>query len=398
MLSTDANIFDETSNVRERMKWYGSVFEELHIIVCARTGKNPRPRQAKMGGQKTKISENVFVYSTLNESRFLCLWEAYRIAKRIIQTINYKPSTTNYVVITAQDPFEVGLVGYALKNRFGVPLQLQIHTDFLSPYFWRESFKNKIRVLLARFLIPRADGIRVVSERITNQLKTKNYKLKTDPVVLPIFVNIEQIRATIITTDLHKKYPQFDFIILIASRLTREKNIKMAIEAMRLMRDPNSTNKHPNDLNILLLIVGDGPELKTLKLQTTNYKLQTNIIFEPAVDFETLVSYYKTADLFLLTSNYEGYGRTVIEAAAAGCSVVMTDVGIAGEIIHNDESGIIVPVGNADAIATAISTLCRNTVLRTKFMSSGHYNIEKKVVKDKTHYVKLYCETLLRIV
>ena len=382
----DYSIFQHSSEEARRIASYGECFEYLFVVVFA---------NQRAGFSRIMIAENVEVIPTNSRWRFFYPIDAYLIAKRIFQTTSL--NTTNFV-ITAQDPFEVGLIGCALKRRFGIPLQLQIHTDFLSPYFWRESFKNKIRVLLARFLIPRADGIRVVSERITNQLKTKNYKLKTDPVVLPIFVNIEQIRATIITTDLHKKYPQFDFIILIASRLTREKNIKMAIEAMRLMRDPNSTNKHPNDLNILLLIVGDGHELKTLKLQTTNYKLQTNIIFEPAVDFETLVSYYKTADLFLLTSNYEGYGRTVIEAAAAGCSVVMTDVGIAGEIIHNDESGIIVPVGNADAIATAISTLCRNTVLRTKFMSSGHYNIEKKVVKDKTHYVKLYCETLLRIV
>src|SRR3989344_7254505 len=224
MFSTDANIFDETSDARKRMQWYGTAFEELHIVICTTI-------KSKIKDQKSKISENVFVYSTLSKSRFLCLWEAYRIAKRIFQTANYKLPTANFV-ITAQDPFEVGLVGYVLKKRFGIPLQFQIHTDFLSPYFWRESLKNKIRVLLAHFLLPRADGVRVVSERIKNQLETKNYKLKTDPVVLPIFVNIESIRSTIITTDLHQKYPQFDFIILMASRLTREKNIGMAICAM----------------------------------------------------------------------------------------------------------------------------------------------------------------------
>src|SRR3989344_1070628 len=267
----DYSIFQHSSEEARRIASYGECFEYLFVVVFA---------NQRAGFSRIMIAENVEVIPTNSRWRFFYPIDAYLIAKRIFQTTSL--NTTNFV-ITAQDPFEVGLIGCALKRRFGIPLQLQIHTDFLSPYFWRESFKNKIRVLLARFLIPRADGIRVVSERITNQLKTKNYKLKTDPV-------------------------------------------------------------------------------------------------------------------FLLTSNYEGYGRTVIEAAAAGCSVVMTDVGIAGEIIHNDESGIIVPVGNADAIATAISTLCRNTVLRTKFMSSGHYNIEKKVVKDKTHYVKLYCETLLRIV
>ena len=386
MLSTDANIFDETSNVRERMKWYGSVFEELHIIVCARTGKNPRPRQAKMGGQKTKISENVFVYSTLNESRFLCLWEAYRIAKRIIQTINYQPSTTNYVVITAQDPFEVGLVGYALKNRFGVPLQLQIHTDFLSPYFWRESFKNKIRVLLARFLIPRADGIRVVSERIKKQLQTKNYKLKTDPVVLPIFVNIEKIRATTITTDLHKKYPQFDFIILMASRLTREKNITMAFSALSSLIRANR--------RIGLIIVGEGPEKEKLKLLTNRYSLDTNVIFEPAVDFETLVSYYKTADLFLLTSNYEGYGRTIVEALAAQCPVAMTDAGIAGEIVENGKSGIVIPVKNTQALQEAIEMLIKHLSMRSMLAQEGMRRALALVQNDKTKYVNCYRDAL----
>ena len=48
---------------------------------------------------------------------------------------------------------------------------------------------------------------------------------------------------------------------------------------------------------------------------------------------ENLISYYKTANLFLLSSNYEGYGMTLLEAAAAGCPIISTDVGIAGELL-----------------------------------------------------------------
>ena len=46
----------------------------------------------------------------------------------------------------------------------------------------------------------------------------------------------------------------------------------------------------------------------------------------------TLISYYKTADLFLNTSLFEGYGMTLVEARAAGCKVVSTDVGVAREV------------------------------------------------------------------
>ena len=130
----------------------------------------------------------------------------------------------------------------------------------------------------------------------------------------------------------------------MASRLTKEKNIGMAIEAMKeVVKERPKTG---------LIIVGDGPEREALELKTTNYKLKTNIIFENWTD--DLASYYKTADLFLLTSNYEGYGRTIIEAMAANCPIVMTDVGLAGEVVKNYYNGIIVPAGDKKEMKEAI--------------------------------------------
>lgn len=372
MLSTDANIFDENSDVRERMKWYGTVFDELHIVVCA------------AGGQKSKISENVFGYPTRSRSKIFCLWGAYNLSKQILQTTNHKLPTTNWV-ITSQDPFELGLIGYTLKRRFSIPLQLQVHTDFFSPYFWRESLKNKIRVLFARFLLPRADGIRVVSERIKHSL-ISNLQIPISKIAaLPIFVEIEKIRMLTITTDLHQKYPQFDFIILMASRLTREKNIGMAIKAFAETK------------NTLLLIVGDGPEKENLKLLTIHYNLQSNIIFEPAVDFPTLVSYYKTVDLFLLTSNYEGYGRTVIEAMAVGCPVIMTDVGIAGEIVIDQKNGLVVPVGDVLALAQALFILYKNETLRKTFIDVKIGTAHDNMLHDKTRYIRDYHNAITKL-
>ncbi len=128
----------------------------------------------------------------------------------------------------------------------------------------------------------------------------------------------------------------------MASRLTKEKNIGMAIKAMK-----GVIKQYPETG---LIIVGDGPEKNKLKAESR--KLKANVVFENWTD--DLASFYKTADLFLLTSNYEGYGRTVIEAMVANCPVVMTDVGIAGEIIKDGYSGLVVPVGNAKKLEEAI--------------------------------------------
>ena len=93
-----------------------------------------------------------------------------------------------------------------------------------------------------------------------------------------------------------------------------------------------------------MVIVGEGREESALKLKTTcppkarvsgdgrreNYQLKTNIIFEPWTN--DLPSYYKTADVFLTTSWYEGYGMTLVESAACYTPIVSTDVGIAREV------------------------------------------------------------------
>ncbi len=332
MLSTDQNIFKTDSAARERMKDYGTIADELHIIVYTNklTTNNSQP---------TTLTDNVFIYPTNSKFKFFYFRDAYKISKPLV--VSRKLS-----VITAQDPFETGLVGYLLKRKFQLPLQIQIHTDFLSPYFWRESIKNKLRVLLAKWLIPKADGIRVVSQRIADSLRSKIRDQRSKITILPIFVDVQKIKNTPVKTDLHKKYPNHDFIILMASRLTREKNIGMVIEAISNIKNP------------LLLIVGDGPEIKNLQLTTYNLELQNSVKFEPWSS--DLISYYKTADLLLLTSNYEGYGLTAVEAAAADLPVVMTDVGVA--------IGKVIPVGNIKVLTEVLEDLIVNKIAREKII------------------------------
>ncbi len=346
-IGTDRNLFDERSEVRQRIIEYGSLVDELHIIVFTR-------RKSQITNHKSQISENVYLYSTNSRSRWFYVFDAYRIAKKIL-------SASEQWLITSQDSFECGLVGWLLKRKFKIPLQLQIHTDFLSPYFWKDSFLNKVRMVLAKFLIPRADCLRVVSERIKKSINSKFKILNSKITVLLVYVDVKRIQEAPVKTDLHKKYPQFDFVILMASRLTREKNIGLAIEAMTEI-----VKKYPKTG---LIIVGDGPERNNLKSQISNLKINENIIIENWSD--DLASYYKTADLFLLTSNYEGYGMAVVEAMAAGCPVIMTDVGLANEILVDKKDGLVIPVGDKEKLIEAISNLIKNPDLRNDLIRNS---------------------------
>ena len=370
-ISTDRKIFEAGSEVQKRMSEYGKLFDELHIVVFA---------DKDLGHKNVKLTENIFIYPTNHKYKFLYLWRVYKIVKSILTT-NYELRATDWT-ITVQDPFETGLVGWLLKLRYQLPLQIQIHTDIFSPYFWGESLKNKFRVLLAKFLLPHADGIRVVSERIKNSLVASHFSLSTKITVLPIFVGAKKIQSAKIKVDLHQKYPAYDFIILMASRLTREKNISMAIEAMAEV-----IKKYPK---ALLLIVGEGSEKEQLQLKTKTYNLKPNIAFEPWT--KDLISYYKTSDLFLLTSNYEGYGRTVIEAMAAGVPVIMTDVGLAGELLIDDLDGLVVPVRDKNVLIEAIIRLKEDKEKRENFIKESKKVIDS--LPEKSEYLTSYKELL----
>ncbi|MBS4052333.1 MAG: glycosyltransferase, partial [Methylomonas sp.] len=235
---------------------------------------------------------------------------------------NSRPASDKRYVVTAQDPFELGLVAWRISSRFDIPLQLQVHTDFLSPYFKKGSLKNRARLVLAHMLIPRAQSIRVVSERIKRSLLLKYHRITPNIHVVPIFVDIDTLRS-VQAVDLRKKYPGFDRIILMASRLSSEKNIPMAIRAFREV-----VKKHPRTG---LLIVGSGPEELRLKAYAERLDLKGKIFFGGWQS--SIAPFAKAAHIFLSTSLYEGYGLSVVEAAVTGTLVVSSDVGIATELL-----------------------------------------------------------------
>ncbi len=328
MISTDRKIFDKGSAVRARMLGYGRDFGELHIIIFAKKSA---------GFTEEKISENVFVYPTQSLTRFGYIFDAIKIGRRILSK-NYQLLTIDYS-ISSQDPFETGIVGVCLAKRFSLPLELQIHTDIGSPYFVY-SFLNKIRMILARYTLPKASHVRVVSARIQKYI-VERLKIDTGRIeIRPIQVDVEKLKNTPIAVDLHKKYPQFKKIVLMASRLEREKNIAFAIRVWKRVSEALSDTG--------LVIVGSGSEENNLKNLVRKKGLERTVVFEPWTD--NLVSYYRTADVFLLTSLFEGYGMTLVEANALGCAIVSSDVGVAPELSNTT----VCPVNDVDGFVQAL--------------------------------------------
>ena len=331
MLSTDRKVFEPGSDTASRFLLQSEVVAELHVIVLAKSS---------LGFKAIKLSDKVTVYPTNSRSRWRYGWDALKIAKKL------GPAKIDWV--TTQDPFETGLIGRAIARRLAARLQLQIHTDLLSPYFSKLSWLNWWRVILAKWLLPKADSVRVVSERIKNSLLQSGVIKPSDKIfVLPVFIDAAKYIQREPSFSLKNKYPQFKKIILMASRLTKEKNIALAMAVMgEIVLKYEQTG---------FLIVGEGPEKTHLAHLVSEKNLEDQVVWEPWTN--DLFSYFQTADLFLLTSYYEGYGRTLVEAALAGLPIVTADVGCVGEVVKNDNGVLICPVGDQPAFVTAVSSI-----------------------------------------
>lgn len=318
MISTDRQAFEVGGAVRRRLVSYGDLVDKLEVIIFAKKTLGFRP---------VEVSERVSLYPTNSLTQIGYLLSAYKLGRNLP-----RPD-----LITCQDPFETGLVGLILAWRFKSRLEIQIHTDLFSPAFAEQSWLNKLRVGLAKLILPRADQVRVVSQRIKNSLVGAGLVLKSEPIILPIFSDSLDFQP-VPNVDLHQAYPQFDKIILAAGRFTVEKRFDLAIKAFAILaRDDSGAG---------LIIAGDGPLKDKLKSLVKRLKLGKRVVFLGWVN--NLSGLYKSADAFILTSAYEGYGLVLVDAAAVGLPIVSTDVGVARE------SGATIAVATPEGLAQGL--------------------------------------------
>src|SRR6185436_4473526 len=206
-IGTDIKLFEEGSLVRERQVAYGSKLGTIDIIVFS------------LGNRDVVLLGNVSVMPTNSHAKFLYGFDAWRIARKLS-----KPD-----VITAQDPFETGLIALFIARWLKVPLHVQVHTDFTSREFARHSFLNWLRARIAWFVLKRAARIRVILERTADDIQRRG--VRAPVTVLPIFVDSARFAAIP-----RRKHPRWKIALLCIGRFEKEKRFELAIDALAAAR------------------------------------------------------------------------------------------------------------------------------------------------------------------
>lgn len=248
-----------------------------------------------------------------------------------------------YDLVTAQDPFFCGWIARIAAKKSRAKLYVQDHSGAFArkPNGWKE----RVMYWSARKTMRRADRVRTVSQRGKRGL-------------LEIGVSEDRIDVISIATDI-SRFAQVDRSralpnqILCVSRLEKEKGIDVLLYAFADLKKTAS--------QAALVIVGDGSLRKNFERLARRLGVGDSVLF--AGQQADTRPFLARAGVYVQPSRFEGWGLAVIEAAAAGMPIVMSDVGCAGEVIKDGESGLVVPPSNSKALALALGRVLSDAAL-----------------------------------
>ena len=152
-------------------------------------------------------------------------------------------------------------------------------------------------------------------------------------------------------------------VVLCVSRLVPIKNVALFVDAIAVVR-----RSRPD---VRAVIVGDGPLEGALKQRASALGAGDAIRFAGYIEQEALPRWYRAADLFALSSDFDNSPNVVLEAMASGLPIVATDVGGVSEFVDTPAGGSLVPKGDATAMAGEMLALLADD---SKRRAAGVFN------------------------
>lgn len=205
--------------------------------------------------------------------------------------------------------------------------------------------RHPVMVKLIRAAYASANGIIANSKDVGESLKQKNWLPANRIYVIdnPVLTNSFFAKAAMPVQDPWLSASDLPLIVTIG-RLQKMKAHETLIKAFNIVK---------KQVNCRLMIIGEGEEHDTLQDLIQHLDLASSVRLSGGM--ENPYPYLRAADLFVLTSVYEGFGNVLVEALSQGKKIVSTNcVGGPAYILNQGEYGTLVPVGEVEKLAQAM--------------------------------------------
>ncbi len=237
---------------------------------------------------------------------------------------------------------------------------------------------------VVKFTLEQSNAVTAVSHDLANETRENiGYMGKTN--VIYNFIDTELYKRDLCVMRRDWLAPSDEPIILHISNFRPVKRIPDIITAFANVRD---------NVKAKLVLVGDGPARSNAELQVRELGLQGEVRF---LGKQTgLIDLLSVGDIYLLPSNKESFGLSALEAMSCEMPVVGYDVGGLPEVVINNETGFLHPVGDIEGLSASILQLVNDTELQHQMGQAGRRRATEVFHIDTIipQYEKLYLDTL----
>jgi glycosyltransferase involved in cell wall biosynthesis len=291
------------------------------------------------------VSQNAAMGILNNLRRVIAIRSAIREASPHV--VFSMMDTTNVLAILATRGLSIPIV---VSERTHPPM-------YPLGWFW-ETLRKWTYPLAHRVVVLTADTL----DWLRRSIPSATGLVIPNPVVYPLPKNEPLL-------DVSKYVQPGRKVILAAGRMDEGKQFDLLISAF------HSLHSECNEWD--LVILGDGPLRPALELQIKQLALNQRVHMPGRAG--NIGDWYAKADLYVLSSRFEGFPNVIIEAMAHGCPVVSYDCDTGPrDIIRHGVDGLLVhPVGDVPALQTAMKYLMTNSSLRLQMSSIAPQVLER---------------------
>ena len=241
-------------------------------------------------------------------------------------------------------------------QRFGVK-------DLIGDFQKRNDYKFQVIFLkwIESFVCRKADKVIVPSKYLKGIVEGWGAK------------NVEVVHNSVEFESVSpKKKSEDERWIVSVGRLVPWKGMDTLIEIM-----PNLLKESPG---LKLKIVGDGPDLESLKSKVISYKLENVVELTGKLSKEETLSYIAAADVFVLNSAYEGLSHVLLEAMFSEVSVLASDCGGNSELL---DSNFLFDYNDEEVIIQKVTQVLRGKISKKNKFDEIQFRFENMIKKTK---------------
>jgi glycosyltransferase involved in cell wall biosynthesis len=286
-----------------------------------------------------------------------------------------------YNYIHSATPGPIGLAALGISRIMGLPISGTYHTS-LPQYAAYLTGDEAVEQLVWRYTLwyyEQMDFVYAPSEETGRELVDRGLD-EAKIRLYPRGVDVEAYHPRFGNGYYRRRHGLGDEIkLLYVGRVSKEKNLPVLVRSFKKLC--------ASDPRLHLAVVGDGPYMSEMQKELA----AAPVTFTGYLSGTDLAEAYASADLFVFPSTTDTFGNVILEAQASGLPVIVTDTGGPRENMMDGETGIIVPGGDAEALAAAAAELAGNPLRREKMgRAARRYVEERSFRKAFLEHWKLY--------